>query len=573
MRIWDKIYIGTSDWLIRVITENKRLLVLMFVLNLTYFVSLYMMIEFRGLVLSDAKVFFICAEYMLLEIFVVIMFIHVLPKHFAYFIAVLTAIFFCVDSITLMMYRSLFDKGMFQIILDTNIQEAAEYIIDYSGLFAKKLFYAIPLVLILALLIKAGVALIEWFLSYPIRILRCFVIIILLGGITLSAYVNSDFLLKKNPLSIFRISFLIPRAFNEIREYREVYNNLDSAQIEITRNDSQLPWVIFILGESTNRYHMSIYGYDKLTTPNLQRRLEQNNLIIFTDCVSGANETMPVCQRLFTFYDNRGGVIDKPWYQYSNLFDILKAAGYHTAWLSNQEVTGIYGNVPRAFADRCNEKSFTTIHDTETTVYEYDEKILPLLDAVLSKNSSEKNFYVLHLLGTHLNYRARYPAEFEIFKAADEPATEPLHRDYQAAYDNAVLYNDFVIDEIIKRFEDKDAVIIYMSDHGEDVLEDGLHLGHYPFGGARQFEIPMIVWLSEAFKANHPDLERRIRAAKDLPFMTDDMIHALLDLMAIETEDFDSRRSLFSKDFDATRKRIYQGREYVNGEMIPVGAD
>lgn len=573
MRIWDKIYIGTSDWLIRVITENKRLLVLMFVLNLTYFVSLYMMIEFRGLVLSDAKVFFICAEYMLLEIFVVIMLIRFLPKHFAYFVAVLTAIFFCVDSITLMMYRSLFDKGMFQIILDTNIQEAAEYIIDYSGLFAKKLFYAIPLVLILALLIKAGVALIEWFLSYPIRILRCFVIIILLGGITLSAYVNSDFLLKKNPLSIFRISFLIPRAFNEIREYREVYNNLDSAQIEITRNDSQLPWVIFILGESTNRYHMSIYGYDKLTTPNLQRRLEQNNLIIFTDCVSGANETMPVCQRLFTFYDNRGGVIDKPWYQYSNLFDILKAAGYHTAWLSNQEVTGIYGNVPRAFADRCNEKSFTTIHDTETTVYEYDEKILPLLDAVLSKNSSEKNFYVLHLLGTHLNYRARYPAEFEIFKAADEPATEPLHRDYQAAYDNAVLYNDFVIDEIIKRFEDKDAVIIYMSDHGEDVLEDGLHLGHYPFGGARQFEIPMIVWLSEAFKANHPDLERRIRAAKDLPFMTDDMIHALLDLMAIETEDFDSRRSLFSKDFDATRKRIYQGREYVNGEMIPVGAD
>lgn len=307
MRIWDKIYIGTSDWLIRVITENKRLLVLMFVLNLTYFVSLYMMIEFRGLVLSDAKVFFICAEYMLLEIFVVIMLIRFLPKHFAYFIAVLTAIFFCVDSITLMMYRSLFDKGMFQIILDTNIQEAAEYIIDYSGLFAKKLFYAIPLVLILALLIKAGVALIEWFLSYPIRILRCFVIIILLGGITLSAYVNSDFLLKKNPLSIFQISFLIPRAFNEIREYREVYNNLDSAQIEITRNDSQLPWVIFILGESTNRYHMSIYGYDKLTTPNLQRRLEQNNLIIFTDCVSGANETMPVCQRLFTFYDNRGG--------------------------------------------------------------------------------------------------------------------------------------------------------------------------------------------------------------------------------------------------------------------------
>lgn len=251
----------------------------------------------------------------------------------------------------------------------------------------------------------------------------------------------------------------------------------------------------------------------------------------------------------------------------------MKAAGYHTAWLSNQEVTGIYGNVPRAYADRCDEKNFTTIHDTETAVYELDEKILPLLDDSLNKNSSAKNFYVLHLLGTHLDYKARYPVEYEVFKAEDEPAAESLHREFQAAYDNAVLYNDFVVDEIIKRFEDKDAVVIYIADHGEDVLEDGVHLGHYPLGGARQFEIPMIVWLSDACKTNHPALEQKLSTARDLPFMTDDMIHALLDLMKVETADFDSRRSLFSADYDSTRKRIYRGREYVNGQMIPLEAN
>ena len=52
--------------------------------------------------------------------------------------------------------------------------------------------------------------------------------------------------------------------------------------------------------------------------------------------------------------------------------------------------------------------------------------------------------------------------------------------------------------------------------------------------------------------------------------MTDDLIHALLDLLKIHTPEFDSRKSLFSDDFDATRKRIYKGREYRDGQLIPL---
>ncbi len=363
---------------------------------------------------------------------------------------------------------------------------------------------------------------------------------------------------------------LIPRAVKEIREYREVYDNLDAATIEITHNESNLPFVIFILGESTNRNHMSIYGYDKPTTPNLQRRLDAGDLIVFGDCVSGATETMPSCQRMFTFYRNEMHDDGRPWYTYTNLFDILKAAGYHTAWLSNQEVTGIYGNVPRAYANRCDEKNFTTLHDTETTVYELDEKILPLLDASLAENSYAKNFYVLHLLGTHMNYRARYPDEFDVFRPEDESAEVPLQRKYQAAYDNAVLYNDFIVEQIIERFADKDALIFYVADHGENVFEDGEILGHGPYGDKWQFEIPALIWLSDKCKATRPDLCEKIAAAQNRPFMTDDLIHALLDLLEIHTPEFDSRKSLFSPDFDATRKRIYKDHEYRDGQLIPL---
>ncbi len=178
----------------------------------------------------------------------------------------------------------------------------------------------------------------------------------------------------------------------------------------------------------------------------------------------------------------------------------------------------------------------------------------------------------MHLLGTHTDYRLRFPAEFEVFKADDEPAKDSYQREYQADYDNAVLYNDFIVDEIIKRFEDKDAIVIYISDHGELVFEDGIQFGHGPGHDGRELDIPMIVWFSAQFKTAHPELVERISAAKDRPFMTDDMIHALLDLMAIQTPDFDSRRSLFSEDFDATRKRILKGKEYINGRTIPIGS-
>ena len=572
MRTPDKIYIAVTDYLLRLLNENKRLCCLLFVLNLTYFVNFYMSIEFRDFLARDITSFAVFTVYILFEILVLIIILQLLPKFFTWPVVALTVIFFCVDSFALIMYRSLFDKGMFQILLDTNIQEVAEYIGDYSSVLFTKIFYVIPFAIIVVLLIKACIRLTDFLLNCNLRFLRLFLIFFVIILASISMFAGMKFFLMRNPVSIIRMTCLVPRAFEEIREYQEVYKNLDSTKIEITRNDSELPWIIFVLGESTNRNHMSIYGYDKMTTPNLQRRLEQNDLILFTDCISGATETMPVCQRLFTFFDNRAAKTE-PWYRYTNLFDILKAAGYHTAWLSNQEVTGIYGNVPRAYADRCNEKKFTTIHDTETTVYEFDEKILPLLDDSLQKNHTEKNFYVLHLLGTHLNYRARYPDEFDIFQADDEPAKEDFQRKFQAEYDNAVLYNDFIVEEIIKRFEDKDALVIYVSDHGENVFDDGIHLGHGPGGKDKwQYEIPMVIWCSKQFKENHSELVEKISSTKNLPFMTDDMIHSLLDLMEIQTPDFDSRKSLFSKDFDITRKRIYKDNEYKYGEIIPAGS-
>ena len=543
----------------------------LFVVNLTYLAQIFSMGSVLEGYHGDDSILIWINIFFLFQVFVTTAILSVLPKIFARIFIGLSAFFFLVDALVLILHRSLFDKSMFQVLLDTNLQEAMEFVDNYSTLISTKIFWILPFAVGLVLCFKATGVFIDLVLNCRIRFVRG----VMIFGVLFAALISLDIapsytFFPRIGISVVRMTSVIVGAFNEIREYQEVYKNIDATQIKITRNDSRLPWVIFILGESTGRAHLSLYGYDKPTNPNLQRRLEQNEFVLFSDCISGGDLTMLSCERLFTFYDNRVADNGKPWYLYPNLFDILKAADYHTAWLSNQESSGIYGNVPRAYADRCDEKIFTVIRDTSTFVYEFDEKLLPLLDDSLKKNSSAKNFYVLHLLGTHADYRLRFPPEFEIFKADDEPAKTAFQRAYQADYDNAVLYNDFVVDEIIKRFEDKDAIVIYVSDHGELIFEDGIQYGHGPGHDGRELEIPMIVWFSEQFKSAHPELVKRISAAKDLPFMTDDMIHALLDLMAIQTPEFDSRRSLFSEDFDATRRRIFRGKEYVNGRTIPI---
>ena len=133
----------------------------------------------------------------------------------------------------------------------------------------------------------------------------------------------------------------------------------------------------------------------------------------------------------------------------------------------------------------------------------------------------------------------------------------------RAQYDNAILYNDFILGEIIKRFEDKNAIIIYISDHGEEIFDTMNLLGHNDgVLSPNVIEIPFIIWLSEKFAVSYPELEARIASSVHKPYMTDDMIHTVLDIMQIETHGYDPAKSIINASFDITRPRIYSGHIY-----------
>ncbi len=429
-------------------------------------------------------------------------------------------------------YRSLPDSAIFEILLATNHNEAIEYLQAnvlnlrvYGSICAVIFVLSAYSLLILKLEYKRSAILCAsaWFTFASV-----FTVVNLVKDVIKQKTTTRDRLLHQC-CSVVSTVYLTHDAINDMQQLKQMRQK-GNTRPKLLKNNSTLPYVVYILGESTTRNHMGIYGYHLQTTPYLS---------------------------------NLEGAKGK-WYEYTDLFSILNQAGYYTTWLSNQESSGIYGNNGRFYAERCKSNSFVCVRDSKSNFTEpYDEHLLPLLDQTL-RETKPKRFIVLHLMGTHGEYKNRYPKTFKAFSTNVEQGENNKIKETKATYDTAIRYNDSIVNAIINRFKDKDALIIYTSDHGEDVMEINKRIaGHGDIDiNNQKVEIPMLVYMSKTFQKNYPDITNRIRLSAHRPFMTDDMIHSILDLMEIQTKEYRPSLSVFNKRFNDKRKRICAEKTY-----------
>lgn len=472
-------------------------------------------------------------------------------KYIKCFFVCLTVLVLMLDVYCYTQYHILFNEVLLQEVCGTNYKEAWEYVAANINVEKILIFTCVIAVCIITYRISDSVYL---FITKNIVLRRgvvavvTFLMIILNSLFALIGIGNGELLPPNKIINMVSV-------FNSFKQqYETASRTLSGQNVSLNQNDSTIPYVIFILGESTSRTHMGLYGYKKDTNPLLTARLQKDNYYIFDDTIASSTHTLGSLKRLFTFYNNDSV---NEWYENTNLFAILKKAGYKTYWLSNQEPIGLYAGVQYLLAQQCDFNKFL-VRDTKHYFSEhYDGELLTYLDDILAGDKQEKTFMVLHLAGAHQLYRERYPADFAKFHGSNNV------EEIIAEYDNAILYNDYIINEILKRFEDKNAIVFYVPDHGEDVYENGSRfMGHGPNGTMHQQEIPMLVWGSDSFKYKYNDKWLAIGKSVHKPFMTDNLIHAILGIMDIKTNEYKSREDLFSKDFDEGRRRVYNNREY-----------
>ena len=447
---------------------------------------------------------------------------------------------FIVELFLLKTFRTKVNSSVMQILLETNKNEAFEFIETYFNIKQCLIFlFAVFFIIVFIKFIYKKIDIFDTIFRYKIlKIIFIVYPLIKIFSITLDLEI----------FNLERVYISTKWSIESIKNYRDIEVNLDKNNVKILTNNSQIRNIVFIIGESTTRNHMSLYGYKQETNPLLKKLEKEGNLYKFTDVITPHSTTILSLQKVLTFYNYESC---KEWYQYNNIIDIMKKAEYKTYWFSNQEAFGAFGNVAATLGNRSSLIIFNSLIEYADS---YDEQIVDIAQKELNKSSSDKNFIVYHLLGTHNTYKNRYPKSFDKFKTKISKIGE---------YDNAILYNDYVINKIISNFKDKEAIVIYMPDHGEEVYDFRDFVGHSNDNVSRYMvEIPFLIYTSDKFKEKYPEIVKRIEKSLDNPYMTDDLIHTILDIADIETPEFDETRSVINEKFNAERKRIYTGKNY-----------
>lgn len=322
--------------------------------------------------------------------------------------------------------------------------------------------------------------------------------------------------------------------------------------------------IVLIIGESFNKHHSELYGYPLATNPELRALRDSGSLFVFNDVLSPYNTTSRVLKPLLSF---ASGAPDRYWADTPLLPAVFRKAGYRVTLLENQ-----VGNFNRTFFGYSggyfmyNKALSPLLYDAwndETSPYD-----LGLLDdwERMRDTTARRNFVIFHLMGQHASADMRYPAEFARFQASDIRTGQPEYqRDYIAAYANATLYNDHVVAEIIRRFSDRESVVVYLSDHGEEVYDYRDHLGRTherqltPDIARNQYEIPMMICVSGPYARRHPEVTERIRRATTRPFLSDATSQLLAGLAGIRLAEYDPQLDPLDDRFDSLRPRMLLG--------------
>lgn len=293
--------------------------------------------------------------------------------------------------------------------------------------------------------------------------------------------------------------------------------------LQSSQNDSLV--VVFILGESLRADHLSLNGYHRTTTPNLDRR---DNIVSLPNVYSLYAYTGASVAHILTRADTAH--VDRANTEIS-FIRLFNKCNFNSYWIANQEKEEHYAS----FMEECDTLIFA---HPERNYLGYDllldGDLLPHFETIL-RESVPRKLIILHTIGSHWYYNAHFPDSMSYFmpittnKIVQRCSPEEMIN----SYDNTIRYTDWFIDQLLTQLEQKNAIVIYLSDHGEALGENGRWLHANDIVEARNSAC--FVWYSEIYGKNNAEKITALQHNKDKYYVSDFLYHSILSAANIPT--------------------------------------
>ncbi len=492
----------------------------------------------------------------------------------------MTFILFLVDLYLHIQFETRISPNVFLLLSETNPRESSEFVQTY-------LLSSQTLLFIAGLFICIGVTYIfeknkHLFSHYrESRIISFFAFLFLVSGtyfITIHYYrlfqcqdtTEVDVWMKKYEMramdNLSNLTYSLYDMSLMRKEHEKALhfalNDIDGTAIE---QDSLN--VIFVIGESHNKWHSNLYGYPLNTNPLLTKESESGRLYLFHDATAPYNLTSNVLRNLFN--TNCLGANEK-WLNSAFFPAIFHHSGYEIDFWDNQ-----YNPASRnSFDFSLNSYIHNPIIEssvyskTNNHCFKLDEELIKDYFNIKPSNSSPRKLIMFHLMGQHFAYYTRFPHNkgFDHFTSdsiirKDNRLTKDM-RQIIADYDNATRYVDYILYRIIDHYKNTNSVVVYLSDHGEDVFDSqtenrrSLERNVSVPIMRQQFNIPFFIWCSDIYKNQHKDMMGNIEAALQKPFSSDNICHLLFHLAGIQTKYYIPERDIINPVYKCPKRLI-----------------
>ncbi|MFC4310833.1 phosphoethanolamine transferase [Steroidobacter flavus] len=331
------------------------------------------------------------------------------------------------------------------------------------------------------------------------------------------------------------------------RESRANEPLIDPAgKVERTAATSAKPLVLFlVIGETARAANFQLGGYGRETNPELK---QISGITYFSNTSSCGTSTAISVPCLFSHLPRTGFKVDEAG-RYKNLLDSLVQAGFDVQWRDNNSgCKGVCARVTNVDYNQKPDRRYCTDANC------FDAVMLDDLPQTLRKIEHD-TVIVFHQKGSHGPfYSERYPPEFERFRPAcrSNQLQHCSQQEITNAYDNTIAYTDHVLASQIRMLREAsskiDSLLLYVSDHGESLGENGIYLHGMPYAFApeAQKQVPMLMWTSEGYVRRTQLRPDCLSTEAKLPVSHDFFYHTVLGAAETRNQAYDRRLDLIA---------------------------